>query len=54
MTAPGEEERVRDEGWSRRVRGAVPERLGLKLTALVIALLLWFVVRVVHLVGAVP
>jgi hypothetical protein len=30
------------------MRGAVAERIGLKVTALVIALLLWFVVHVVH------
>jgi hypothetical protein len=54
MTAPDEEERVRDGGWRRRVRGAVAERIGLKVTALVLALLLWFVVRVVHVAGTVP
>jgi hypothetical protein len=53
MTAPGEEERVRDGGW-RWARGMVTDRLGLKVTALVIALLLWFIVRVVHVAGAAP
>jgi hypothetical protein len=54
MTASDHEERVRDGGWRRRARGAVAERLGLKLTALLIALLLWFVVRVTHVVDGVP
>ena len=54
MTAPDHEERVRDGGWRRRVRGALAERLGLKVTALVIALLLWFVVRVAHIAGGRP
>jgi hypothetical protein len=52
------EERVREQGWQqgwrRRARGMVAERIGLKLTALAIALLLWFVVRVVHVAGSVP
>jgi hypothetical protein len=54
MTAPGQEERGREEGWRPRVRGIVAERLGLKATALAIALLLWFIVRVVHLAGSAP
>jgi hypothetical protein len=54
MTAPGQEERGRDEGWRRRARGVFTERLGLKATALAVALLLWFVVRVMHLAGNVP
>jgi hypothetical protein len=53
MTEPGEEERVHHAGW-RRARGIVADRLGLKVTALVLALLLWFVVRVVHVAGAAP
>jgi hypothetical protein len=48
MTAPDPEERVRGGGWRRRARGMVADRLGLKVTALAIALLLWFVVRVMH------
>jgi hypothetical protein len=48
MTASDPEGRVRVEGWQRRARGVVAERLGLKVTALVIALLLWFVIRVMH------
>jgi hypothetical protein len=54
MTAPGQEERGRDEGWRHRAHGVFAERLGLKATALAVALLLWFVVRVVHLAGNVP
>jgi hypothetical protein len=54
MTAPDHEERVRNGSCRRRVRGAVAERLGLKVTALVIALLLWFVVRVMHAVDGMP
>ena len=54
MPAPDHDERVHDAGWRRRVRGAVAERLGLKATALAIAVLLWFVVRVVHVVDGVP
>jgi hypothetical protein len=54
MTESGPEERVREQGWRRRARGLVAERLGLKATALVIALLLWFVVRVLHAGGSAP
>ena len=54
MTAPDPGERVRDEGWRRRARGVVADRLGLKVTALVIALLLWFVIRVMRVAGAAP
>jgi hypothetical protein len=54
MTPPDREERGRDQGWRPRVRGIVAERLGLKATALAIALLLWFIVRVVHLAGTAP
>jgi hypothetical protein len=54
MTASDEVERARDGGWRRRVRGAVTERIGLKVTALAIALLLWFVVRVMHVAPVVP
>src|SRR2546430_16440295 len=45
MTAvppPGSSERV---SWRRTARAAITERLGLKATALVIALLLWLIVR---------
>jgi hypothetical protein len=40
--------------WRRHLHALFAERLGLKATALVIALLLWFVVRVVRGVGAAP
>jgi hypothetical protein len=42
------------EGWRRRARAVFAERLGLKVTALVVALLLWFVVRVVRVAGGAP
>lgn len=54
MTAPDREERGRGRAWRPRMRGVVAERLGLKATALAIAVLLWFIVRVVHLAGRVP
>jgi hypothetical protein len=40
--APGSPERV---SWRRTTRAALTERLGLKATALVVALLLWLIVR---------
>jgi hypothetical protein len=54
MTAPGQDERDRPRGWRGRVRGAVAERLGLKATALAVALLLWFVIRVMQVGGGAP
>jgi hypothetical protein len=54
MTAPDDVQRLRDGGWRRRVRGALTERIGLKVTALAIALLLWFVIRVMHVSGTAP
>jgi hypothetical protein len=54
MTAPDPEERIGNEGWHRRARAVVANRLGLKVTALVIALLLWFVIRVMRVAGSAP
>jgi|1186.fasta_scaffold561048_2 hypothetical protein len=42
------------QGWQSRVRGAFTQRLGLKATALVVAVLLWFVVHVVRPVIGTP
>jgi hypothetical protein len=42
------------EGWRRHARAIVAERLGLKLTAVVVSVLLWFVVHVVLVAGGAP
>ena len=52
MTSPGPGGPSGGEGWRRRLRAMFAERLGLKATALAIAVLLWFVVRVMRAVGA--
>jgi hypothetical protein len=39
------------EGWRHHARAIVAERLGLKVTATVVAVLLWFVVRVIRVAG---
>ena len=41
------------QGWRRHAYAMFVERLGLKATALGISVLLWFVVRVLHVGGGV-
>ena len=53
MTAPDREPHADDASWRRHLRAAATERLGLKLIALAIALLLWLVVRLAHVAAGV-
>ena len=54
MTVPDQSTPPGQSEWLRRSRAMVVERIGLKATALLMSVLLWFVVRVVRAAGAAP
>ena len=54
MTSPEPDASPGREGWRRLARAVLAERLGLKATALLVSVLLWFVVRVVRVAGGAP
>ena len=53
MTTPDHGAPPARQGWRRTAHEIFAERLGLKATALGISVLLWFVVRVLHVGGGV-
>jgi hypothetical protein len=54
MTTADPDATPKRQGWRHQARAIVSERLGLKATALLVSMLLWFVVRVVRGIGSAP